>query len=188
MAHPSTRLKRNTGPWSALRILNSTSPIITKDLHAFLVTCISGWNDRFNEDEKSAIINALPAKYRKYKVDESGNLFCPISVDFVLDDPYVKAAICRFKKDISEGCYEKGWQNQARKAMQERRDGKFDTYLQGHTEEMFGAQVEDDSLDVTATEIDSSDGEWARKGPRGSRKDLHVAPRSLGDSTHAAGL
>lgn len=120
----------------------------------------------------------MPPQYRRYEVDGSGNLLCPISVEFVLDDPYVKAATFRFKKDVSEGFYEKGWQNQARKAMQERRDGKFDIYLQEHTEEIFGESAEYNSLDVTTpAELDSSDGEWARKLPRENASILST-PRS----------
>src|ERR1700754_2132777 len=132
------RPKRNTGPWSSLRILNSTSPIVSKDIHAFLVACISGWADHYTQDERRSIIDSLPPQYRKYEIDSDGGLVCPVSIDFVLEDSYIRAAIPKFAKDMGEGFYEKGWQNQAKNAMKERRDGKFDEYLRGHTEEVFG--------------------------------------------------
>jgi len=150
--------KRNTGPWSSLRILNSTSPIISKDIHAFLVACISGWDENYTQDEKRSIIDSLPPQYRKYDVDSNGSLICPISIDFVLDDSYIRAAIAKFTKNMTEGFYEKIWQTRAKKAMQERRDGKFDEYLQGYTEEIFGTY--EITADTVQAEADSSDGEW----------------------------
>ncbi|KAH0828458.1 hypothetical protein AYO21_00405 [Fonsecaea monophora] len=187
------RPKRNTGPWSSQRILNSSSPITTTDIHGFLVAAISNWTaepDSYTEVEKRSIIDTLPPRYRKYELDVEGRLKCPLSVEFMLDDPYIKAAVNKFKRDVSEGYYEKSWQNQARKAMQERRDGKFDSYLQQHTEETFGDsglnsqdETADDHVDAAA---DSSDGDWADgpDGPsgrgRGSKKGRNSPqPRPL---------
>ncbi|OAP57848.1 hypothetical protein AYL99_08586 [Fonsecaea erecta] len=174
--HRPKRPKRNTGPWSSQRIFNSSSPIVGADVHGFLVTAVSGWTaapDSYTETEKRSIIDSLPPRYRKYEVDDEGRLKCPLSVDFVLDDPYVRAAVHKFKRDVSEGFYEKSWQNQARKAMQERRDGKFDPYLQEQTEESFGdpgpdGQGETADEDIHP-EVDSSDGDWAER-PGGSAR------------------
>ncbi|KAJ4502602.1 hypothetical protein HRR83_009018 [Exophiala dermatitidis] len=159
MAPSVKRTKRNTGPWSSLRILNSASPVLKKDIHGFLVTCISGWHDRYNEAEKRAIIDSMPPPYRQYELDDSGALVCPISVDFVLNDPHVRAAISRFKQDVSEGFYEKGWQNQARKAVKERQAGKFDTYLHEHVEEKFGEQATDNHPDRVPGQMESNGSE-----------------------------
>ncbi|KIW99434.1 uncharacterized protein Z518_11173 [Rhinocladiella mackenziei CBS 650.93] len=173
MSSSAKRPKRNTGPWSSLRILNSTSPILSKDLHGFLVTCISGWNDNYNEAEKRTIIDSLPPQYRKYELDGGGRLVCPISIDFLLEDAYVKAAIPKFKRDVSDGYYEKGWQNQARKALQERQDGKFDAYLQEHAEQVFAEQqARDDSSNPDQADVVSSDGEWPGMSANGRRKSL----------------
>jgi len=164
MTRPAKRPKRNTGPWSSSRILNSSTPIVGKDILAFLVTCISGWQENYDEEEKHAIIDSLPPHYRKYDVDESGRLKCPVSVDLVLKDSHLKAAVARFKNDVSEGHYEKAWQNRARKAMQERQEGRFDEYLEQHAEEMFGEQPDDGSQNADdQTEDHSSDGEWGKK-------------------------
>ncbi|EXJ65805.1 uncharacterized protein A1O5_11046 [Cladophialophora psammophila CBS 110553] len=139
-------------------------------MHGFLIAAVSSWNadsDAYTEHEKRSIIDSLPPRYRKYELDAEGRLKCPLSVEFVLDDPYIKAAVHKFKRDVSEGCYERSWQNQARKAMQERRDGKFDPYLQEQTEETFGesgsnGQGETVDEDVCA-QVDSSDGEWGKR-------------------------
>lgn len=167
---PSKKTKRparNTGNWSALRVLNSTSPIVTKDIHAFLGTCISGWAVNYTEAEKRAIIDSLPPQHRKYETDGDGLLICPITVDFMLEDPYVKAATAKFKRALADGLYEKGWQNEAGKAMQERRQGKFDAYLQEKTENAFGELGSDDN--GVQDEAASSDGEWGAKGGKGRR-------------------
>ncbi|KIX99197.1 uncharacterized protein Z520_04773 [Fonsecaea multimorphosa CBS 102226] len=180
------RPTRNTGPWSSHRVLNASSPIITADIHSFLVTAVSSWTaeaDSYTETEKRSIIDSLPPRYRTYELDAEGRLKCPLSVEFVLDDPYIKAAVHKFKRDVSEGCYEKTWQNQARKAMQERRDGKFDPYLQEQTEQTFGDPSSSDGQDETAAdkniepEVDSSDGDWAERNSgsaRGSKKNKGV--------------
>jgi len=174
------RSHTNTGPWSSSRILNASSPIVTqnKDIHAFLVTSISGWKDNSNytEAEKRAIIDSLPPRHRKYEVDEQGNLICPVTVDFVAGDPYVKAAAAKFKKAVADGLFEKSWQNQARKAMQERREGKFDAYLQEQTGATFGEaelgpDLDDDGAGVEAEVASaSSDGEWREKRGKGKGK------------------
>ncbi|KAJ9602005.1 hypothetical protein H2200_013564 [Cladophialophora chaetospira] len=166
---PTKRPKGKTGPWSSPRVFNSSSPIVKTDIHAFLVRTISGWNsgtETYTEAEKRSIIDSLPPAYQKYEVDGAGHLTCPLATEFVLDDPYIKAAVQGFKTDITEGYYEKTWQNQARKAMQERRDGKFDPYLHEHTEDTFGDPGLDcDDLDegVVDAEMESSDGEWMGK-------------------------
>ncbi|EXJ61079.1 hypothetical protein A1O7_05232 [Cladophialophora yegresii CBS 114405] len=168
---PAKGSKRSSGPWTSSRVLNSSSPIVTKDIHAFLVTAFSGWNeasDTYTEAEKRLLIDSLPLAYRKCEPDHEGRLQCPLSTAFVLDDPYIKAATQRFKNDIADGYYEKTWQNQARRAMQERRDGKFDAFLQEQAEETFGEprlgehNVAEGSGDA---DMESSDGEW--NGNRG---------------------
>jgi hypothetical protein len=175
---PSKKPKRNTGPWSAPRILNASSPITKSDIdiQVLLVKTISGWhadNSIYSEAEKRTIIDSLPETYRSYETDEKGRLKCPLPTTLVLDDPFLKTAITRFKNDVAEGYYEKPFQNQARKAMQERRDGKFDTYLQEHAQETFGccdvndAADHDDKAEEAAD--GSSDGEWTGQNPSKSK-------------------
>jgi hypothetical protein len=160
---PAKGPKRSNGPWSSSRVLNSSSPIVRTDIHAFLVTAISGWNvasETYTEAEKRSLIDSLPLAYRKYELDDEGRLKCPLPTDFVLDDPYIKAATQRFKNDITDGYYEKTWQNQARRAMHDRRDGKFDAFLQEHVEATFGDprhNIVEGSGDV---DMESSDSCW----------------------------
>jgi hypothetical protein len=165
------RPKRNTGPWSPARILDSSSPIVKADVHGFLITAILAWNsgdDDYTEDEKRAIINSLPPACRKHETDENGRLKCPLSSEFVLEDSFLRRAANKFKTDVSDGCYVRSWQNQARKAMQERRDGKFDAYLQAYAEENFGEGNGEDETDGSADELAmSSDGDWKAQGKAG---------------------
>ena len=166
---PSKRPSRNTGPWSSPRILNSSSPILSKDIHAFLVTAISGWNsgnETYTEAEKRSIIDSLPPAYQRYEADDVGQLKCPLTTGFVLDDPYIKAATQKLKDDITDGYYEKSWLNQAKKAMQERQAGGFASYLEEHAEETFGESGLDRDEAVEGSVdggINSSDGEWSEK-------------------------
>ncbi|ETI24080.1 hypothetical protein G647_03449 [Cladophialophora carrionii CBS 160.54] len=165
-ARGSKRSSSSGGPWTSTRVLNSSSPIVGADIHAFLIAAVSRWNvasDSYTEAEKRLLIDSLPLAYRKYELDHEGRLKCPLPTEFVLDDPYLKAATQRFKNDIAEGYYEKTWQNQARRAMHDRRDGKFDAFLQEQAEETFGEprldgdNVADGSGDA---DLESSDGEW----------------------------
>lgn len=183
---PARQSKKNTGPWSTTRILNSSSPVVNTDLHAFLITAISGWSsdhESYTEAEKRSIIDSLPPAHQKYELDDEGLLRCPLSVDDMLDDPHIKAAIQKFKADVSDGYYEKGWQTRARKAMQDRREGKFETYLQEHVEETFGdcrLDEPDGSTEDTRddTQENSSDGEWCSKiTGRGNRQMGNFHPR-----------
>ena len=167
---PIKRLQRNTGPWSSQRILNASSPIVETDIHTFLATTISGWNadaETYTEAEKRSIIDSLPPAHRKYETDQKGQLKCPLSTDFVLNDLFIKAATQQFKNDVGDGYYEKSWQNQASKAMQERREGRFDAYLREHAEECFGdlgrPNGEVDVGDSIQEGADSCDEEWTAK-------------------------
>lgn len=173
MSPPKKKPKGNTGPWSSPRILNSTSPIAAKDIHPFLVSCISAWDDDYDEAQKRVIVDSLPPRYRKYEFDGSGSLICPVSVDFLLEDPYFKRAISKFKANLADGFYEKGWQNQARKAMQERSQGQFDVYLREKAEQEFGSCVREQIGDVTVDSCqinpDSSDGEWRMDCAKGQK-------------------
>lgn len=138
---PPTKKKATSsysGPWSSSRILNSSSPLASKDILPFLLACLSGWDSNYDETQKRAIIHVLPEKYRNHKYDDSGHLLCPVPLDFLLADPYLRSAVSKFKANLSDGFYEKSWQNQAAKAMQERKDGRFDSYLREKVETEFG--------------------------------------------------
>ena len=189
---PPKKANRNadTGPWSPARILNRDSPIVKYDLHAFFVKCIADWSEKYDEDEKRGIIDSFPPRYRKYEVDESGKLVCPITPKFMRDDPYIKKACEKFKDDIREGFYEKSWQREAEQAMQERREGKFDVYLQEKIQHDFGggSNVDSDmkveqshsSLDNGQIEDESSDGEWNAETAKGKKRRARPVPGEKG--------
>ncbi len=188
-----------TGPWAAATILNSKSPIVSKDMVAFLSSCVANWDTNYTEEQKRSLIDSLPLRYRQYDVDDdTGRLVCPVSVAFVREDKYVRAATIKFKEAVRKGLYGKGWQNQARKAMQDRADGRFDEYLRELAEEEFGdpastsesddqengddktekpnAMAGDDKQPKKRKarsdeeESQSSDGEWQEKGGKGRRR------------------
>ena len=157
----TTKASTIKGSWAASKILTPSSAIISPsvDIHAFLVTCISGF-DGYTEDEKRGIIDSLPASYRQYNLDESGKLLCPITTDCVLSDSFVKRGVSKFVNDVEEGYYDPAWQTRARKAMQERREGKFDEYSKQHVEEMFG----DGTASQQGSSKDSDNADGAEKG------------------------
>ncbi|KIW12076.1 hypothetical protein PV08_09350 [Exophiala spinifera] len=162
-----------SGPWSTSRILNSSSPITDKDIHSFLVRAVSDWSTSYTEDEKRALIDALPPRLRVHDIDaSSGTLVCPITPDFVLGDQHVKAAVPKFKQHVADGFYEKGWQNRARAAMRERREGRFDAYLQEQVEASFGGQTEGvDPVGGGGGGADGTMGDGARASASASSDD-----------------
>jgi Asx homology domain len=175
-----TKLSLNTGSWATSKILTSSSAIIDKDVLAFLITCISGWTEAYSEEEKRAIIDTLPPAYRRYDLDAEGKLRCPIATDFVMEDRFLKRAVSRFNNDLRDGSYEPVWQCKARKAMQERQEGKFDEYLKQHVEDMFGDgnasrddagrldhnAIDGGEADGQAASENNSDGEWVESKTR----------------------
>lgn len=138
------RPKRNAGPWSVIRILNPTSPILddSRDIHQFIITCLLGWEENYDEDEKKSIIDSLPTRYRRYETDQNGKLVFPISLDFISQDQFIKATTLKFRNDINDGYYEKNWRDRSSKAMIERKEGKFDEYLKDYTNTLF--ELDDD--------------------------------------------
>ena len=167
------------GSWAKSKILTPQSAIITQDLQSFLVTAISGWANNYTDEERRLIIDTLPPADRIYEYDEVGTLKCPISLDFVMTDPFLKRALSKFKDDVSEGSYEEKWQRDAKKAMQERADGKFDEHLKQQVEEMFGDGGADESANDENDENHhqesdlSSDGSWSAK-PKVSKSRAKV--------------
>lgn len=163
---PSKRAKRSRANFalSAPRILNSDSPILNNDIHAFLVNALSPvqWA-QYTDEERRSLVDSFPPAYRRHEVESEGRLECPVTVSFVQNDGYLKAAIARFKRDVELGFWEESWRAQARRAMKDRTEGKFDQYLTEHAEEMFGEEdVEnrgtpkdsaDDQADIGSTSV-----------------------------------
>ena len=138
----SKRCKRNNGPFTSDRVLDMKSPILTRDLHLFLVRCMNAWDRMYEEEERRRIIDTLPVAYRLYKTDKEGKLICPVSIEMMDGNQDIKSAASRFQENVKSGYYEKGWQRVARNAMQERAEGKCNTYLEDHSEKLFGAGPE----------------------------------------------
>ena len=141
MTPPSKRPKRAKINLSLPRVLNHSSPILNQDIHGFIAIALSPvqWQ-QYSEAEKRKIIDLFPEAYQSYEKDATGSLLCPVSVDFLWNDRYVKAGVARFKRDLENGCWEEKWQRDARKAMQERKEGNFDDYVKEHAQEQFGGE------------------------------------------------
>lgn len=153
------------------RTFGQRSPIVNADIQAFLTKCMSPeqWN-KYNDGEKQAILNSLPTAHQprlststERQLDDP-----PLSQHFCEGDKFLKQAVARFKRDLSDGYYEKAWLNKANQAHQERLDGKFDEYIKQHTAEMFVDEEEDDEQSAE----DTDDGSYGdTKGKTGqSRK------------------
>lgn len=97
----------------------------------------------------------------------------PVDSSTLVTDPFVKRAIARFKRDLGDGYYEKTWQDKARRAHDERMEGKFDDYVRQHAEDMFedpANEGDDDDQDELAHA--SEDGEYLDTTTKGRGKTV----------------
>jgi hypothetical protein len=205
---------RPTGLWGPSRILTRNSGVVTADIRAFLLTCVTGW-DNYTIDEQREIINTLP-KSRRFHIENpaTGKLTCPLDAGFVANDAHLKRATLRFTDDVAEGHYTPSWQIKARQAMQERAEGRFDEYLKQHAEDRFGgddsslasertgderaaaSNHNDEAEQGQAVEDESSDGEWdpaakfagSRSGEQGDKRKIRptMSPDSSPDPIRPA--
>jgi hypothetical protein len=176
---PPKRPKRSKIPQSSIspaRVLNANSPVIDQDIHGFLTTTLSPvyW-PQYTEEEKRRLIDLFPAAYRNYNADADGNLECPVSIDFLQSDPTVKAGVAQFTRHLGNGCWEAKWQAQARKAMQERKEGKFDDYLSEKVEEDFGEAAED----PVEEDEEPSESDWEQEHRPKEAQQTYVVERLL---------
>lgn len=82
---------------------------------------------------RQALIDTL----RQQDVQSHDTSRTPLTASNVREDSYVKRAVAKFKRDLGDGYYEKTWQDKARRAHQERMEGRFDDYVRQHAEGMF---------------------------------------------------
>lgn len=99
--------------------------------------CVTSLNNASEQSShpKSSPLGEVPLPQNSTSSDGVSYHF-PISSD-VGTDTYIKRAVARFQRDLGDGYYEKSWQDKARRAHQERMDGKFDEYVKQHAEEVF---------------------------------------------------
>lgn len=93
----------------------------------------------------------------------------PLPPSFCSDDPYLKRSIARFKRELSDGYYTKVWQDKAKRAHEERMDGKFDEYLTEHAEEMFLDEEEEGDEPAIGELVEESGDEEYQDGSRKRR-------------------
>jgi hypothetical protein len=177
MAPPSKRPKRAKIALSATRVLNYNTPILTQDIHGFITTALSpAYWSQYSETEKRKLIDLFPIAYRKYHTDGNGKLECPVTLEFLQSDTYVKTGVARFKRDVEAGCWEPKWQEQAKMAMQERKEGKFDEYLKEHAEQCFGDEAAEDGPEANE---EQSGSDWEREHRKKTTRQPYAVERLL---------
>ena len=149
VAPPPSSKSRNTGSgsWTTAKVLTKASGITNTDtpqIQSFLSQCIISW-DIYSLEDQRLIINTLPPTRRLFLINpETQKFTCPLDAAFIATDPHIKRGVTRFKEDLENGCYTATWQRQARQAMREREEGRFDEYLAHHIEDNFGDPIGDD--------------------------------------------
>ena len=93
----------------------------------------------------------------------------PLSPTFFCGDPYLKRAIARFKRELSDGYYTKVWQDKAKRAHDERMDGNFDEYLAEHAEGLFPDEGEGSELAEVKLAEETEDEEYQDGTPKRRR-------------------
>lgn len=173
---PPTRPRRappkpSLTTYTSSAILKSTSILAkpTTDLHAFLLTCLKSWSD-YTEAQKHQIIASLPPTYRIHITDSEGNLECPLSIDFIREDTYLREGIEKFKRDVGEGYFDPTWRKNAGIAMREREEGKFDEYLRDKVDAEFGEVVPEQQQEEEQ-ELSESDKEWGKGKAKSDGKE-----------------
>ena len=172
---PSKRPKRTPGlsktAIQPARVLNASSPILQRDLHAFLPTALSPtyWA-QYSKEEKANIIELLPDPYHKCDTDQEGKLRSPLGMEFLQEDTYVRAAVMRFERDMKDGFWEQGWRQQAQRANEMKLEGRFDDYLRNRLEELFG----EEDVQGTDADMDESDSDWARKRQTTAEEEFFI--------------
>lgn len=159
--------------YTSTAIMKSNSPLThpKTNLHAFLLTCLTSWST-YTPAERRKVIATLPLTYRTYTTNASGELECPLSIDFINRDTYLKTGIEKFKREVGEGYYEATWRKNAGIASQERDEGKFDEYVQGKAEMDFGEIADEDEEEQKSSESDKEWGKDTAKGEKGKGKNV----------------
>lgn len=140
----------------------------------------AGQWEQYTEEEKQGIMASLPPtrqeQLSKLTIDPGSKdevpALPPLSEEFCLKDTYLKRAVARFKRDLSDGYYEKSWSDKAKRAHEERLQGKFDDYLRQHAEELFQEDEEDDVSPEDEVQEDFEAAEYqviAAKGGKAKR-------------------
>ena len=160
--------------YTSTNILKSKSPLAhpTADLHAFLLACFTEWPN-YTESEKDCLISSLPPAYQTRTTDAAGNLNCPLTIDFVRSDTYIRDGLERFKREVTDGYYDPTWRKNAAVATREREEGKFDEYLQDKVEGDFGEVVAEEK----EPESSESDKEWGKDKAKGVGRGKGKSPR-----------
>lgn len=175
---PTRQQPKRTPTIDAKRAFGSKSIIVNADIQTFLATCMSNWSN-YSDEEKTSIVASLPptrqppngmagsrSTTETIGTSKEGNTFDgpPIDSTWLSNDEYVKRAVARFCRDTATGFYEKSWQDKAKRASQERTDGKFDEYWSSVVEQMFCP-----ADDIQHKNDNSSDGEY-KGGKPGDRE------------------
>ncbi|QGA12613.1 hypothetical protein EYB26_000257 [Talaromyces marneffei] len=137
---PKQNAARKRGPWGEDYLMTSTKSAL---VHADLVRLFSNpkaW-ECLEEDEKRELISLLPAHIHPNPDPDPNNpeaKIPPLPESFLRYDNNWRAALRNFQSDLEAGRYRPDWQRQAKQAVQERAQGKFDDFKEREFEQFWG--------------------------------------------------
>ncbi|RAO65011.1 uncharacterized protein BHQ10_001023 [Talaromyces amestolkiae] len=137
---PKQNAARKRGPWGEDYLMTSTKSALA---HADLVRLFSNpkaW-ECLEEDEKRELLSLLPAHIHPNPDPDPNDpeaKIPPLPETFLRYDNNWRAALRNFQSDLESGRYRPDWQRQAKQAVQERAQGKFDDYKEQEFEQFWG--------------------------------------------------
>ncbi|OKL63487.1 hypothetical protein UA08_01413 [Talaromyces atroroseus] len=137
---PKQNAARKRGPWGEDYLMTNPKSAL---VHADLVRLFSNpkaW-EYLEEDEKRELISLLPSHIHPNPdpdPEDPDSKIPPLPESFLRYDNNWRAALRNFQYDLESGRYKPDWQRQARRAVQERAEGKFDDYKEREFEQFWG--------------------------------------------------
>ncbi|EED19297.1 conserved hypothetical protein [Talaromyces stipitatus ATCC 10500] len=137
---PKQNAARKRGPWGEDYLMTNPKSAL---VHADLVRLFSNpkaW-ECLEEDEKRELLSRLPAHIHPNPdpdPDDPESKIPPLPESFLRYDNNWRAALRNFQSDLESGRYKPDWQKQAKQAVQERAQGKFDDYKEREFEQFWG--------------------------------------------------
>ncbi|PCH05173.1 Hypothetical protein PENO1_023930 [Penicillium occitanis (nom. inval.)] len=137
---PKPNAARKRGPWGEDYLMTSTkSPLINAKL-VELFLHPKAW-ECLEEDEKRELLSLLPAHIHPNPDPDPNDpeaKIPPIPESFLRYETSWRTALRNFQSDLESGRYRPDWQRQAKEAVQERAQGKFDDFKEQEFEQFWG--------------------------------------------------
>ncbi|CRG86257.1 hypothetical protein PISL3812_03260 [Talaromyces islandicus] len=128
------------GPWGEEHLMtNPKSALVNVDL-VRLFSNPKAW-ECLDEEEKKHLISLLPAHIHPNPDPDPDNPDAKIPAlpdDFLRYDNNWRGALRNFQSDLEAGRYKPTWQRQARQAVKDRAEGKYDDFKEREFEQFWG--------------------------------------------------